>query len=139
MAQHASGIGRRLPDLGRWAQAVVVLLLAGLLVAMALGPLQQLVEQRKRISAVSNQLDELSRNNAALEDRIERLQDPDYIEQEARAQAGLVRPGEIPFVVMPPSKAQRAEKEEERRRTKAAAEQEPEPSLLRSFVTFLGF
>lgn len=116
-----------------------MLLLAGLLAAMALGPLKQLVEQRKRISAVSGQLEELERNNAALESKIERLQDPDYIEQEARAQAGLVRPGEIPFVVMPPSKAQRAERDEKKARAKAAAAAPREPGLLDSFVSFLGF
>lgn len=138
MAQHATGIGRKLPDAGKWAQVIAILLLVGLLVAMAIGPLRQLIEQRERISSVSSQLEELKSNNEALAERIERLQDPDYIEQQARAQAGLVRPGEIPFVVMPPSDAKRAEKNAERARQTAAAPP-PEPSLLSSFISFIGF
>lgn len=138
MAQHASGIGRRFPDAGRWAQVVALLLLLGLLAAMAIGPVKQLLEQKNRISAVATQLEQLEENNAALQDRIDRLKDPDYIEQQARAQAGLVRPGEIPFLVMPPSDTKRAEKELTRERTKASAPP-PEPSLLGSFVAFLGF
>lgn len=137
MAQLGSSIGRRFPDAGRWAQVVALLLLFGLLAAMVVGPVKQLLEQKSRISAVNAQLEQLEENNAALRERIDRLKDPDYIEQQARAQAGLVRPGEIPFLVMPPSDAKRTEKEGTRERTKASAP--PEPSLLGSFVAFLGF
>lgn len=138
MSQHASGFARRFPEVGRWAQVVALLLLLGLLAAMAVGPFKQLLEQRNRISSVTAQLEELESNNAELQTTIDRLQDPDYIEQEARARAGLIRPGEIPFVVMPPSDAKRAEAHAARKQKRVSAAP-AEPGLLQSFVAFLGF
>ena len=53
---------------------------------------------------MSDNLDATKHANASLSRRIQRLNDPDYIEQQARSQIGLVRPGETQFVVMPPSR-----------------------------------
>ena len=47
------------------------------------------------------ELRELRERNDALEDRAARLRDPREIEQLAREQYGLVRPGEEPYVVLP--------------------------------------
>jgi cell division protein FtsB len=142
LAEIASGLRKlRLPDLGRWAQIVVLLLLLGLLVAMALGPITRLIEQRQRMSQLSQELEEVQRNNDLLAERIGRLGDPDYIEQRAREQGGLVHPGEISIVVMPPGSTRRASETEDRRarRAQAPVAEEPEPGLLDEFVEFLGF
>lgn len=145
MAQIASALRKiRLPDVGRWAQVVALILLFGLLAAMALGPIGQLIEQRDRMSQLSVELDEIKSNNSILEERIDRLQDPDYIEQKAREQSGLVRPGEISIVIMPPSKRRRAEWRAERKqaRRQAASERaaaEAESGFVDDLVDFLGF
>lgn len=124
----------RLPKLGIWPQVVVLVLVLGLVGAMAIEPTRQLLDQRDRIAAATSDLQRLERSNARLEDQIRRLNDPDYIEQQAR-QVGLVRPGEIPFVVMPPSRDPAKERAERRR---AAPRPEPEPGWFEGFVSFLG-
>jgi cell division protein FtsB len=123
-----------LPKLGIWPQLVVLVLVIGLVGAMAIEPTRQLLDQRDRIAAASSDLQRLERSNARLEYQIRRLNDPDFIEQQAR-QVGLVRPGEIPFVVMPPSK----DPDKERARgQRAVPAPEPEPGWFDGFIGFLG-
>jgi cell division protein FtsB len=94
----------RLPRLGIGPQIVVGVLVVGLLAAMAIEPTRKLFEQRERISEMAGDLHEITRSNDRLNARIERLRNPDFLEQRAREQIGLIRPGEIAIVVMPPSK-----------------------------------
>jgi cell division protein FtsB len=113
------------------------LLLIGLLVAMATKPLMQLTAQKERLKQMSGDLSQVEGDNADLGARIERFKDPDYIEQKAREQAGLVRPGEIPYVVMPPSKEARAAKSKP---AKEAAVPVPEDkNIVQRFLEFAGF
>ncbi len=123
----------RLPKLGIALQVVIVLLVVGLAGAMAVEPTRQLLEQRDRIQTMTTQLHELERSNRRLERRITKLNDPDFIEQQARAQIGLVRPGEVAFHVLPPSgrKASRA------RKALVPAPPEP-PTFVESLVAFIG-
>jgi cell division protein DivIC len=124
---------------GRWIpglpQVVIVLLVLGLFVALAIQPTRQLLEQKDRISGMSHDLNRLERSNTRLERRIERLKDPDYIEQRARTQIGLVRPGETAVIVMPPGESKRNENHKDAH---------PRPShprdtgFLAAFVRFLG-
>ena len=89
---------------------------------MVFTPVQQLLRQRDRVEAMSTELAQVQERNRALRERMEQLKNPDYLEQQARAQSGLVRPGEIGVVVMPPSRqAQKAKAERQR------AQQEPPP------------
>jgi hypothetical protein len=74
-----------------------------------------------------------------LKNRIHRLQDPDFVEQLARQQVGLVRPGEIPYVVMPPSGEQLAKKKAKKERKEAASTPPPEPGAVEGFLRFVGF
>jgi cell division protein FtsB len=101
---------------------------------MAVEPTRQLLEQRARMAGLTAQLDELHATNRALARRIERLRDPAYIERRARAEIGLVRPGERAFVVMPPRRSRPPRQQRAR-----APEPPPEPGLLEGFVAFLGF
>jgi cell division protein FtsB len=90
----------------RWGvapQLVAVVPVLGLVVAMGVQPTRQLFAQRDRISEISGDLNSLERGNRALEERVQRLNDPDYLEQEAR-RLGLTRPGETIYVVVPPSR-----------------------------------
>ena len=125
----------RLPNLGMGPQIVALLLVLGLLGAMAIEPTRQLVEQRERIDGLSQELEEIQTSNAELQSRIGRLQDPDFLEQRAR-DMGLVRPGETAYVVMPPSKSKAKQKK------KIAAKAPPaapaEPGFIEGFLAFMG-
>lgn len=123
--------------LGRGPQIVAVALVVGLLGAMAIEPTRQLLAQRDRIDDMSGDLSKVETTNEKLRARIARLQDPDYIEQQAREQAGLVMPGEIAYRVMAPSEDVLERKEA--KRAKAVAPPPPEPGLMESFLDFLGF
>ncbi|MFN2489727.1 MAG: septum formation initiator family protein [Actinomycetota bacterium] len=120
-------------NLGIGPQVVAVLLLLGLAGAMAIQPTRQLLAQRSRIAEMSAELRRTEALNGRLEDYIGRLNDPDYIEQQARSQLGLVRPGETTFVVMPPSR--RADKRAGQRRRP-----QPPPAAETTFLErLLGF
>ncbi len=122
----------------RWGigpQVVVFLLVMGLFGALAIEPTRQLIEQRKRIDGMAADFAQVQRSNERLEARVERLKDPDFLEQRARTQVGLVRPGETTFIVMPPSRRSESDKAARRRR----AEPPPEPpGFIEGFIDFLG-
>ena len=116
---------------------VIVVLVIGLFGALAIEPTRQLIEQRERIAGMSSDLDRLERSNHRLEARIERLKDPDYLEQRAREQVGLVRPGETTYVVMPPRRSAVKQKEADKARTAPAAPVRS-VSFVEGFLAFLG-
>ncbi len=124
----------RLPSLGMGPQVVALLLVLGLLGAMAIEPTRQLIEQRERMEGMSSDLEQVQRSNRKLEDRIERLKDPDFLEQRAR-DIGLVRAGETAYVVMPPSRGSGDRKKPKQ----AAPEPTPAaPGFLEGFLSFIG-
>jgi cell division protein FtsB len=130
-----AGIRRARFSLGRGPGIVAFLLVVGLLLAMAIEPARQLLAQRDRVDSMQADLAKIERINGRLEARIDRLQDPDYIEQQARAQAGLVHPGEIPYVVMPPSDGTRSSEAKSESRPAPP----PEVGVVESFLDFIGF
>lgn len=119
-----------------WAPVVAVLLIVGLIAAIAIEPARQLLAQRDRINGMASELEELTTTNRALEERIDRLQDPDYLEQEAR-EVGLVRPGETAYVVMPPGRKARMAK---RRKlsAKVPPPAPPQPTFVDQLLVFIG-
>jgi cell division protein FtsB len=96
------------PHMGLLSQFVIVLLVIALMGAMAIEPARQLLEQRERISGMETDLTEVQSSNAELRYRIKRLSDPDFVEQRAREQIGLVRPGEQVYAVVPPGRKEQA-------------------------------
>ena len=105
---------------------------------MLIGPTQQLLVQRQRLAEMAHEKARVEATNQRLEERIARLKDPDFIEQQARASAGLVRPGEVLYVTMQPGEAQKKRKNAERRAAETKVVREPQPGLLESFITFMG-
>ncbi|MGH2748447.1 MAG: FtsB family cell division protein [Actinomycetota bacterium] len=93
----------RLPRFGLGPQIVAFVLVLGLAAAMVATPIRQLVAQRERIEGMTQELRLVERQNGRLATQIGRLNDADYLEQQARAKFGLVRPGEKLFQVLPPS------------------------------------
>jgi cell division protein FtsB len=69
----------------------------------AVAPARQVYREKTAIGAEQAKLGELRRSNAGLEQRLQRLNDPEYLEKVAREELGLVRPGEISYVVVPAS------------------------------------
>jgi cell division protein FtsB len=122
--------------LGVAPQMIGVLLIVGLAGAMAIQPTRQLLAQRERIESMNSDLQSLQNSNSRLRTRIDKLNDPDFIEQQARAQIGLARPGETAFVVMPPS-ARARERKQELRAAKAPPPPPEEPGFLDSLLHFI--
>ena len=123
----------RLPKLGIAPHVIALVLVFGLLCAMAIEPTRQLLQQRDRISGMAAELEAVQEGNARLEAQLARLMNDDYIEQRARAQIGLVRPGETTYVVMPPGKG-----DVQKKKRAPKAEPPPPPNFVESLLHFIG-
>jgi cell division protein FtsB len=129
----SKGKKRRLGMLPQMTALVLVLALAG---TMAVQPTRQLLEQRDRISDMTDDLQNVNRSNQALEDRVDRLKDPDYLEQVAR-EGGYARPGETVYNVVPPSRREQKLRDN-RRANKERPPPDPEPGFMERFLNFVG-
>ena len=83
---------------------VLLAVVALLLLAMAF-PMRQVFAQRARLADLQTKTDVLANKNEELREETERLRDPAYIERIARERYGMVRKGEIPFVIVPEGEA----------------------------------
>ncbi len=79
---------------------VAVVVVIGLLVIMV-PPVRSYLDQRKRASVASVRLTAVERENRELEGQVTRLSTPEEIERQARAQYGMIRPGETAYAVLP--------------------------------------
>ena len=94
----------------RWA-ALAGLALLALLANEVLGQSGYVArrEKQRRIQELSQQIDELKQENQRLNERIENLRsDPSTIEEAAREQLHLGRPGEVVVTLSPPQSGQPA-------------------------------
>ncbi len=98
------GPGPRLRRIARGDRPFVLALfgLVALLAAMLVGPLQDFTAAAERVDRLEADRRMLRARVDELEERRTRLRDPDEIELIAREQLGLVKPGEIPYVVARP-------------------------------------
>lgn len=74
----------------------------GLALVVVSGPIQTYTEQREIAERREVVLAVLEEENARLAARVRDLNDPDTIEAEAREEQGMYRPGEVPYVIVPP-------------------------------------
>jgi cell division protein FtsL len=82
--------------------AGVALALAVIVLLFALAvPIRTLLQQRSDLAQIQTEQQALERQNEALKLQVARLHDPAYLERIARECLGMVRPGEISFVVVP--------------------------------------
>jgi cell division protein FtsB len=91
----------------RRRRRVLLRLLLGSMVLVALlfafvFPARTLLAQRQRTEKEQRRLEVLLEQNSKLEAETRRLQDDAEIERIAREQYNFVRPGEHPYVVVPP-------------------------------------
>lgn len=87
----------------RAVRIVLVLVGLGALVFLFVLPGRTLEQQSGAMSKVQHQLSVLNGENAALTRRVAQLQNPAYIEQIARQQYGLIKPGEQAYGVLLPT------------------------------------
>ena len=76
-------------------------MVALILLTLSVAPLRTLIDQRNQLARLERQADDLATRNAQLEERIDRFNDPIYLERLARECLGMVRPGETAFVMVP--------------------------------------
>lgn len=74
----------------------------GLAVVVVSGPVRTWAAQRDLVETREATLSTLEAENDRLEGRVEDLNDPDTVEEQAREELGMYRPGEVPYVVVPP-------------------------------------
>ncbi len=90
----------------RWGWVLAVLLLGALaLTVSGILPFREMVSQQRQIDRAQEQLSALEDENATLTEDIEMLGTDSEIERIAREQYGLVRPGEIAYVVVTPEES----------------------------------
>ena len=102
---------RRIPMLA----TTLVFFLAVMLVGLV--PFRQILTQRLAVSDAEDRLVALQEANAHLEDELAALETPVEVERRAREDFGLVRPGEVAYIVIPeeptePTSAEPASKRE---------------------------
>ena len=94
------------PRKQRWGWVLAVLLLGGLaLTVSGILPFREMVAQQRQIELSQDQLAALESENSTLTEDIAMLGTDAEIERIAREQYGLVRPGEIAYVVVTPDEA----------------------------------
>ncbi len=95
------------PRKQRWGWVLAVVLLGALaLTVSGILPFRQLVSQQRQIERTQDQLTALEQENQMLSEDIEMLGTDAEIERIAREQYGLVRPGEVAYVVVTPGETQ---------------------------------
>ena len=82
---------------------VGLVVLLAVLALMALGPLENYTIASDRVEALEAQREELAAQRDELAERRAALATDDEIEILARSEYGMVRPGEVPFVVVEPT------------------------------------
>ena len=82
-------------------RALALLVVVGALLFAGMYPLRAYLQERAKITTLQEQVDGLQRQNNDLDRRIAELKDPAFLEQLARNCLGMVKPGEIPFIVVP--------------------------------------
>jgi cell division protein FtsB len=102
-----SQVAQRARSRGSLRAAILAALVTAILIAAA-PLLKTYLSERSKISNLSHQAQVLEEQNRRLQNRIDRLHDKTYLEQLARECLGMVRPGEVAFVVV--QKGQRTPK-----------------------------
>ncbi len=76
-------------------------MVAALVAALFVLPVRAWLGQRRALAETEEQLDLLWRENKRLEVVYDELQTDAVVEQQAREQFGLIKPGELPLSVLP--------------------------------------
>ena len=119
-ARRGDGTGGAFGMTGTRRAAMFAMVLCALALSVAV-PLRTYLSQRDDLRDVNAEQQKLREQVAALEQRKAQLQDPAYVEIEARKRLHWVRPGETPYIVQLPGDENR-NTESERPSGKPAAQ-----------------
>ncbi len=86
-------------NLTRPVKVILYAAFIGLLLASYVSPLQQILEDRARISTLHSDLATLEKENVANERLTEELQTEEGVERAARERYGMIKPGEKVYIV----------------------------------------
>jgi cell division protein FtsB len=89
-------------------RALVLGLIVILIGVASAGVVRQYLAQRAEIARLEQEIRSIEADRARLEEEVDRLHDPAYLERLARECLGMVKPGEIRFVVPDESGTQSA-------------------------------
>jgi cell division protein FtsB len=119
-SRRGDGTGGAFGMTGTRRAAMFAMVLCALALSIAV-PLRTYLSQRDELRDVGAEQQKLRETVAALEQRKAQLQDPGYVEIEARKRLHWVRPGEVPYIVQLPGDESR-NTESERPSGKPAAQ-----------------
>ncbi|HEX7308409.1 septum formation initiator family protein [Lentzea sp.] len=100
-SRRSDGTGGAFGMTGTRRAAMFAMVLCALALSIAV-PLRTYLSQRDELRDVGAEQQKLRETVAALEQRKAQLQDPGYVEIEARKRLHWVRPGETPYIVQLP-------------------------------------
>lgn len=84
-------------------RVTILLVLLGLAVyLLAVFPTRSYLLQRAQVRHTESQLNTVVSSNQSLQRKIDSMNSPSQIENVARSQYGLVKPGEKAYIVLPP-------------------------------------
>lgn len=104
LGRFADQVRRTLAAIVSGDKPLIVVLVGTLVLGAVLlsGPTQNFLDSRARVEILQMQADVLEEENARLRQRAADLHDDETIELLAREQQGFVRPGEVPYALIPP-------------------------------------
>ncbi|MGH2557297.1 MAG: FtsB family cell division protein [Actinomycetota bacterium] len=85
--------------------AILAVVVTALLISLVV-PLRSYIAQRDRLNQLERQTQILQEQKTKLQRQVELLQDPAYLERIARECLGMVKKGEIGFIVVPEGSSQ---------------------------------
>jgi cell division protein FtsB len=83
------------------ARAAGLLFVSIIVLTFAISPFRSNLLQRSQLADLRGQILHLDAENAQLRRQAAQLQDPGYLERLSRQCVGMVKPGEIAFVLVP--------------------------------------
>ncbi len=94
-------------SLSRPLKVVLYAAFVGLLLASYVSPLQQIFENKSRISTLQTELEAVEKDNAAKRRLAGELETPEGVERAAREHYGMIKPGEKVYIVKEEAKESR--------------------------------
>ena len=86
-------------SLSRPLKVVLYAAFIGLLLASYVTPLEQILENKSRITTLQADLEKVEKDNAAKKRLTEELRTPAGVERAARERYGMIKPGEKVYIV----------------------------------------
>lgn len=101
---------------------ILVVVLAAAVTARAVQKMVSLTQERARVQA---QLDELEKRRSELENELLMVNSDEYVEQQARSQLHMIKPGEVLYIVPSSTEYTTAQPSEEGEESAPADEAKP--------------